>query len=556
MHRERALIVVIALWAISTVLWLTPGILRPDAAGYYVYLTSTWSDRDLLLFNDWQTFGLVPHGTIFFQEVTRTDHMGNQWAAGSSVFWYPAFILGHLLRLIIPGADGFAPNGISLPYNIATITLSALAALATLVMGYALARKYVSAEAAGLAAVAMWFGSPLMWYALKNSLMAHAPSAFVTGAAVYISTKLTERVAWSRLFVAGSLIGLALSIRPQNAPFVLVPLFFIRREDIGAALRSSWAYAAGGVAGALPQLVVSWTLYGDPFRVVAHSEKTQAWVWDVFSRFWFVETLFSWYHGAFTWAPILIVGVIGLALLWHVDRRFALAGGFIFLFDWIANSVIDRAFWSGYSFGQRRFDNLTLFLLVSSAVALARLPRIVAWIVTIAASLWTMALFFAAVRLDLNFYQTGSELWDAVVLSMRDAGSLLVPLGAIPERIRPTAAGLFVATIVATLCTALAVSRACRWREVTLAVILAAYFAAAGTFYAYCGINGRRHIPQYAGLIAHNRALGASVGWTPASLELLKREEEFERKSGRAALAKETAADIRRVEEVIRGAGR
>ncbi|MEO8033330.1 MAG: hypothetical protein ABI837_02785 [Acidobacteriota bacterium] len=49
---------------------------------------------------------------------------------------------------------------------------------------------------------------------------------------------------------------------------------------------------------------------------------------------------------------------------------------------WAMNSLLDRTFWSGASFGPRRFDNCTIFFLLGLAAILVRMPRWAAVVLT------------------------------------------------------------------------------------------------------------------------------------------------------------------------------
>src|SRR6185436_15515958 len=80
---------VVAVWLLTTLLWITPGLTRPDGVGYFSYLTSTWFDHDLLFFNEWAHAGLIRHSgndvQILFKDVTDTNHRSNHWTAGTSL---------------------------------------------------------------------------------------------------------------------------------------------------------------------------------------------------------------------------------------------------------------------------------------------------------------------------------------------------------------------------------------------------------------------------------------------------------------------------------------
>ena len=89
MRDRTAVAIIIAIWLLSTILWLQPGITRPDGVGYYVYLPSAYIGHDLLFFDEWRRFGLVPGGRILHKEITMTDHLGDHWTCGSAVWWLP-----------------------------------------------------------------------------------------------------------------------------------------------------------------------------------------------------------------------------------------------------------------------------------------------------------------------------------------------------------------------------------------------------------------------------------------------------------------------------------
>src|SRR5258708_39563163 len=110
--------IVTLVWLASTLCWLQPGVVIPDGAGYLAYLPSTYFDRDLLFFNEWQRFGMIHGNSILFKDVTTTDHVSNHWTAGCALVWYPAFVLGDVLRAALPALRRFQRDGVTLPDNV------------------------------------------------------------------------------------------------------------------------------------------------------------------------------------------------------------------------------------------------------------------------------------------------------------------------------------------------------------------------------------------------------------------------------------------------------
>ena len=508
---KRGALLVIAVWLASVLLWLTPGISRPDGAGYFVYLPSTYFDRDLLFFDEWARIGLVrPDGQILFKDVTETAHLSNHWTAGASLAWYPAFVTGDLLARI----SGAPRDGFSTPYVAAVVTMTALAGLLTLLLG----ARMGSASAA----IAVWLGSPLAYYSLRAPTMSHAISALACAVVVWLCAKKQSA------FAIGLAIGFACAVRPQNAPIALVPLFFGWRLAVGG-----WRGMLGGaLLAALPQLIVSQVLWGAPLAFVNIGGRAHP--WQMFATFRPFETLFSWYHGLVTWTPLLVLALIGLAIM--KDRRLAYAGLTLFAAQWLLLSVLERWFWGGASFGQRRFDSCTIFFIIGIAAFLERVPRWLGALSVVAATAWTMFLFVASSRLNLNRYATPSELLDAFGAALSDP-RWRAPLGFTPPEMRGEVLLAFVVTGAAVIGIGLLVKRA-------PVAVAAAYLVLMSAFLAWCGLHPK-HDPLSRALIARKQASGAARD----TVTLLLYEADYMERTGRpeeAANARAEAAGTAR----------
>lgn len=533
MNDRRAIVLISAVWLLSALVWIRPGITRPDGVAYFVYLPSTWFDRDLLLFNEWQHFGMLPNGIVQSEGVSANGHLADHWTAGSAVAWYPAFILGDVLRNVVPSLQRFARDGVSLPYNAAAVSASAFCGLIALIAGYAVARQLFGIPASILATLGTWFGSSLLWYSTREALMAHAPSAAVCAVVVWASMRLQRRASTDDFFAAGVAAGLAFSIRPQDATFLAVPFL------IGGFRR--WLPVIGGfIAGALPQIVVTFVLYGNPMTLFNVSPGNAARPWHAFERFWLWQPIFSWYHGLATWTPLMLVGIAGFPLLVRAHRGLGAAAISMFLLQWFMNSTFDRFFWSGSSFGQRRFDNCTVFFLLGAAALFAAIPRWAAAAIAAAGSLWTMALFFAAGTLNLNRYYLPSELIQAVA-AVRPKIGLLV---SVPPGFRASVAVVFAAVVVLY---ALLVAMV-RMRP---GAIAGAFCIVVAAFFGYCGLRDAQRIGDWSVVIARNRALEPYSGAVHDRLALLHDEEHYLRATGKTAEADATQREITTLERAV-----
>ena len=537
--------VVIALvWVLSLLLWFRPGLLLPDGGGYYTYLPSTWIDHDLLFFNEWQRFGLIRGNHILFKDVTPNGHLSNHWTSGPAMVWYPAFILGDILRAIVPAFHRFARDGITLPYNVPVVAISALAGLAVLLIGGALAERRFGRSVALMATVGVWFGSPLMWYSLRDGTMAHAVAAAACALVILLSLRLRQAISFETMFSAGLAIGFAAAVRPQNAIFGLVPYLLLSRDQLPLAVRRSGPLLLGALVAGLPQIIVSQALYGSPLAFV--NVGGTAADWHPLEKVWFWQTLLSSYHGLFYWSPILALAVVGFLALRRADRGLGNAAIVTFVLQWAINSTLDRSFWAGVSFGARRFDGCTLFFVLGVAAAVSRLARWAGVSCTLLASAWTMSLFLAAPRINLNEYQTAGELWRAQ--TAWSAGSLRF-LSAVPRGARGDVLLLLCATAAAALVAALAMRLV--KRAAMRAAIVTVWIALVAIGFFLSSLNDRRHAAGWKPLIEASRSSSRS-GSVDMELELLRQEWRYLQRTGQD---EEAARTLRKAAALARQHG-
>lgn len=528
-----AVVALVVAWVVACALWIQPGVTRPDGVGYFVYLPSTWLDHDFVFYNEWQRFGMIDHGAIQFKSPTANGHLGDHWTVGSAVLWYPAYIVSDACRATT-SLQRFPRNGISLPYNAAAVMTSALMALAALLAGFEAARRRYGDSAALIAAIGVWLGSPLLWYALRNGLMAHAASAAVSAIAVLLALGLRETIDRQRLFAFGLAVGVACAVRPQNAPLIILPLFFAGQRP--AILRRSWIIIAGALLGAMPQFVVSSFVDGSPLGFLHAGGSDPGRPWHAFERFWIWEPLFSWFHGLVPWTPLLAVAIAGFFFLLRDDRGLGLAAIYVFASQWLINAAFERSFWGGLAFGQRRFDSCTIFFILGAAALFARVPRWIAITITAPLCAWTLSLFGAASSIDLNRYFAPSELWSAQLAALRNP-EWVQPLAFVPPAMRGAVLLACLGSIAVALIVYLIPARA---RTATAS----AYLVAISIFFVWCGSHDAERLTSYRDLIAYNRALGSFAGGAANRIALLVEEERYLRKMGRIPDADQTRREI------------
>lgn len=330
----RALLVGLLLLEVPAVY----GRLGGDGYEYYALLRSPLLDFDLDFANDYAGLGAKP-------VVTPGVGVTSRVLVGQAIAWSPAFVVAHLAALLPggPAADGFSP-----PYQSAVTLFSFAWAAAGLLLVEALLRARFGRAVAVLAAIGLWYATPLRFYATANAFMSHATSAGV--ACLFVWLWLRARAgdgsrAWLAVGAAGALLSL---VRAQDAVLLALPaLDLLLRRPSGSGAHLGRLVAVP-VAGAALQLLVWLTMYGTSFLAVTVEQN-----WVASSGSQWLLVLFSPRHGLFTWHPLFLVAVLGwfgwlrrdrvLAVLCFVGLGLsAFANGL--LIDW----------WGSDAFGQRR----------------------------------------------------------------------------------------------------------------------------------------------------------------------------------------------------------
>lgn len=389
---------------------VTTRLYASDEIEYFAWLRSVAFDRDVDFENEYQHFydSGVARSALFHETfLERTNEAGrrkNYTPVGSAILWAPFYGVGHLVAL----ATGAPTDGYSAPYVKAVAYGSACYGFAAVLLSAAIARRLIGHGTA--ATIAIWLGTPLLFYMYVAPVFSHACSAF--GVALFLWIWLRVRERWSirgavLLGLSGALMAM---VRDQDVFFVVGPaLDFARTSWRRGALPIAPAIAAMAafVIGYLPQLAGSFALLGHlgPARDVQNKM-----TWSAPHA---LGVLFSAGHGFFFWTPVALLAAAGLALLArhrasHADAawvgRLALV---MFLVQiYVTGSV--ESWTSAGGFGQRRFVALTPLLVLGLAAladAWRRSTRARAWPILVATVLcvwWNLGLIvqFGANRMS------------------------------------------------------------------------------------------------------------------------------------------------------------
>jgi hypothetical protein len=298
------------------------------------------------------------------EEYTETGYVGNLFAIGPAILWFPFLLLAHISVFILNLAGmHISADGFSFPYLFAMALGTAVYGLLGLLLSFSLARKYMEERWALLATIAIWWASSLPVYMYFNPAWSHAHSAFATAWFVWYWDRTREVRSTIQWLLLGLVGGLMVDIYFPNSIFFLLPLvesLLVYYQGLKAKPSGSGILFARSVlfvftilVAFLPTIITRRIIFGGYFRFGSYSHLS----WDWSAPHW-REVLFSSDHGLLSWTPILVLALTGLFFL---PRGAKILGGYfglaVIAFYYLISSY---PYWDGLSsFGNRFFISLT-----------------------------------------------------------------------------------------------------------------------------------------------------------------------------------------------------
>jgi len=366
-----------------TVPFINPWV-RGDGVGYYAYARAMLIEHHLNFEYDWlhanPSFRLNridEQGQLTPEQYTRTRHINNHFSVGPAILWIPFLMVVHGIILALNHfGTHLQADGYSRAYLYTMAVATAVYGFAGLCLSFALARKYVEERWALIATVGIWLGSSLPVYMYLNPSWSHAHSAFAVGLFLWYWEHTRGHRSVIQWIGLGLISGLMIDVYFPNALLLIVPgieAFLLywnsyrSPERWPAIVKTFWGhltYLSITLIGILPTFVSRQIIYGSAFC----SGYTENWFW---AHPMLLQVMLSSNHGLFSWTPLLIPAVIGLALTWKYDRLVAVSFGTTFsAYLYLIASYQD---WHGISsFGNRFFVSLTPFFVLGLAMALRR----------------------------------------------------------------------------------------------------------------------------------------------------------------------------------------
>ena len=373
----------VLLYAVGVLVADTHGI-TTDGVTYFAQLRSVVVDGDLDVTREFVHLG----------QPARPNHVV---PIGPTLIWTPLYLLVTLVDGVGRAVGAWsAPadpttQGLGLPY-VRAVLLSSFAVGAAGLWALLLHLRTRFTTGIACTAVVLLLGAtPLFWYMVYEPSMTHAASfgfasLFAVASARWVPAGATRR----QSLILGTLVGLAFAARSQEVLFALLPALLVFgavtpwSERISRALRlAGWAFL-----GALPWLLLQALHSYVLFTRYDYHLFGQGGYFDPWHSRW-LDTLFSSWHGFFSWTPVAYVAALGTVAYLRREWQWATAGLVVlFLSAWVNGATQDWA--AGWSFGGRRFASVLVLLAPGLALAIESVVRrpLVALAPVVVGALW------------------------------------------------------------------------------------------------------------------------------------------------------------------------
>jgi len=379
---------------------VTTRLYASDEIQFFAWLRSWAFDRDINFDNEYRHFNATGRYRGFAEtfladeRVTEIGRRPNFTPIGSAILWAPFYAAGHAVAI----ATGAPRDGYSKPYIAAVAYGSAYYGFMAALISGAIAVRIVGRGTG--ATLAVWFGTPLVFYMYIAPGFGHATSAFAV--ALFVWTWLQVRDSWSPAgaIALGATGALMAMVREQDAFLIAGPAIdFLRTATLHrlqllkpeprptTQLTRVGVTAIAGAASFLvcyaPQLAAYKALnghYGQTYLVTRKMNWAAPHFFDV---------LISREYGLFFWTPLVVIALAGLIVLalrrvpaQYRDAAWIGALALVMFALQVYTSGSVESWTVAGSFGQRRFVATTPLLVLGLAaifVAADRWAAIARW---------------------------------------------------------------------------------------------------------------------------------------------------------------------------------
>jgi hypothetical protein len=346
-----SLSLVILVVLLASFLALDRPLIRSDGLAYFMWLQSVARDHDLDLENQAAQFAELNSYQVFLNQ--ETGQYASVFPYGSAFLYLPTYWLAsaaNQLAIFHVNDPYFLQHqGATFPYSFFFMLGTNLFALLAVVLAFYTAAPLTSPGASLLSSLALFVGTPLLYYSTIEPYMSHVSGTLLVTLVIYILVRHRQRAAsW---FFMGFLLSVAFLVRWQLALYA-IPIGLL------ALVERQWRnllYLALGFLLLAWHLPFSWwRMYGSPWVVPAAVQGQQAFLaGPVYVK----EVLLSPQRGLLLWSPLVVLALAGLVLLYRAHRALSLTMALMFVLQVLMNaSLFDWG--GGWAFGMRRMTEL------------------------------------------------------------------------------------------------------------------------------------------------------------------------------------------------------
>ena len=345
------LIIIACVWHdVNTHRYRSPErVIQHDVISYYSYLPAIFIEKDY-------TMSFVETDKKYQQYYWPIEAPNGslvvKMSMGLSMMYAPFFFLAHLAAEPL----GYEANGFTIPYAVALM----LGTLVYLMLGYLFLRKvllkYFPDWVVAVTLIIIGTGTNLFWYSTQEATMSHAYSFSLFCIFLYLTERWYKKPQWHISTFLGLTFGLISLIRPTNGLIILMFLLFniTGWKDILPRLRLFLANYSRIILIILcafivwlPQLLYWHSLTGD-WLYYSYANNEPFFFND--PKIW--KVMFSFRNGWLLYTPVMIFSVIGIGLLYKMNKKYF----FSILIFFIANLYVISSWWAwwyGGAFGMR-----------------------------------------------------------------------------------------------------------------------------------------------------------------------------------------------------------
>ncbi len=359
---------------------MSRSIIVSDGEGYYLYLPSAFIHHDLSM--EWtqplqqadpNKQASLPHQPADWYGLSpfRKGAYLDKYPIGLAILWIPFFIAAHIMSI----HTGHPATGFTIWYQVAIGFAGAFYTSLGCVMIYKLLRRYFSIKVSYLSVLTLLLGTNMLEYATQDSSFTHVYSLFLIATILYLTPAWYKNMTYRISILLAVLLALNVLVRSTNVLILLVMFLWnvTNLTQLRQRLALLWqqriklALMAGiGLIVCFPQLLYwhfitgKWLFYSygsAGFTNILHPH--------------IIDILFSTDRGVFFWAPVLLLSLIGLGLLWRHLKEWA-TPIYVFLPVWLWLMASWESWQFGESYGHRAFIDIFPLLALALATVYSR----------------------------------------------------------------------------------------------------------------------------------------------------------------------------------------